>query len=242
MIRVKHAREASIFEMRMEAPVTAEDYNDILMPALDEAIVTSEKLRFLAVVEAGISDFSLGAMLQDARLGLKHWSGFDRAAIVSDNDVLKGTIKAFSVFFPCPVDFFKMDDIEAARRWLRESLGTVHQTELGNGVIQLSMRGQLDSAAIENAVVKLNASIATQDSPRLLIDLTEFDGWQGLGALRDHFVLARHNAPRISRVAFLGSAGWQEMATQVGKRILGLDARFFDEDEHDAARTWLNEQ
>lgn len=223
----------------MTAPVSDSDYKETLMPAIDKAIAGGDRLRILAIVEAGFSDFSLGALLQDARTGLKHWRGFDRAAIVTDNTALKRAMAAFSVFMPCPVSQFAMSELDDARRWLRESLGSIQQEDLGDGMLHLRLRGKVDTQAYETNIEDLNRFMEGRDSIRLLIDLRDFDGWQGLGALRDHFHLVRGHANRVARAAVVGDAGWQEMAVQIGKRAFGIDARHFPAEAFEEARRWL---
>jgi len=239
MIEIDHSDEHGILEIRMSSPVSDRDYTETLIPAIDAAIAQGDRVRLLAVIEAGFSDFTLGAMLQDARTGLKHWRGFDRVALVTDNAAIRAAAAAFSAFMPCPVARFSMSELDAARRWLRESLGTIQQEDLGGGTLHVRLRGKLDSAAYENDLEDLNRFMAAHDKVRLLIDLRDFDGWQGLGALRDHFELVRGHAPRVERAAVVGDAGWQEMAVGIGKRAFGLDARHFAAGEFDAARVWL---
>lgn len=239
MIEIDHAGADGILEFRMTPPVTDADYAETLVPAIDRALAEHDHLRILAVVEAGFSDFTLGAMMQDARTGLKHWRGFDRAAVVTDNAALKSAIGAFSIFMPCPVGRFAMAELEDARRWLRESLGAIHQEEIGAGILHVSLRGKLDSSAYANDLEDLNRYIADHDRVRLLVDLRDFEGWQGIGGLRDHYDLVRGHAPRIERVAVLGDARWQDLVVEMGRHAFGLDARHFRTAETEAAKAWL---
>ncbi|MDO6721859.1 STAS/SEC14 domain-containing protein [Celeribacter halophilus] len=239
MIDVQHIGDHGVMEIRMTAPVTDRDYKETLVPAIDKAIAGGDCLRLLAVVEAGFTDFTLGAMLQDTRVGLKHWRGFDRVAVVTDNAALAKSVAAFAVFMPCPVSTFKLRELEEARRWLRESLGSIQQEDLGDGVLHLSLLGKLDTEQYENDIEDLNRFFAEHEDIRLLIDLRKFDGWQGLGALRDHFYLIRGHADRVERAAIVGDAGWQEMAVQIGKRAFDLDAKHFESDEFEKAKSWL---
>ncbi|MEQ9260658.1 MAG: STAS/SEC14 domain-containing protein [Roseovarius sp.] len=239
MIEIEHTGDHGILEIRMTAPVTDYDYTEILIPAIDAALVEHDSLRVLAVVEAGFADFTLGAMLQDARTGLKHWRGFDRAAVVTDNAALKAAIGAFSVFMPCPVGRFAMRELEDARRWLRESLGSIQQEEIGEAMLHVRLRGKLDTQAYANDLEDLNRFMARYEKVRLLIDLRDFDGWQGLSGLRDHFELVRGHAHKVERAAVLGDAGWQDMAAALGRRVLGFEARHFKAGEIEAAKAWL---
>mgnify|MGYP002628421516 CR=1 FL=1 len=239
MIEVQPSGDRGMIEIRMTAPVSDSDYKEVLMPAIDTAIAGGDRLRLLAIIEAGVSDFTLGAMLQDARVGLKHWRGFDRVAVVTDNGALSRAIGAFSIFMPCPVATFRMSDAEDARRWLRESLGSLQQEDLGDGVLHVSLLGKLDTEQYENDIEDLNRFFEAHKKIRLLVDLREFDGWQGFGALRDHFHLVRGHANQVTRAAIVGDGGWQEMAVQIGKRVFGFEAKHFSGEEFEKAKSWL---
>ena len=240
MIEIQDSEGDGILELRMTAPVTDADYRHSLIPALDAAIAKSNRLRLLAIIEARPIDFTLGAILQDARTGLKHWRGFDRMAIVTDDTRLRTAVGGFSVFMPCPVATFSMSEADDARRWLRESLGTIQQEDLGRGLLHVRLRGKVDSTAYDEAIESLDSFFAMNERIRLLIDLRDFDGWQGLDALRDHFLLVRGHASRVHRAAVVGDAGWQEMAVQIGRRAFGLDARHFRGGEMAEAKAWLS--
>lgn len=230
-----------LMELQVAAPVTDADYKDVLIPALDEAIATSERVRMLVVLEAGGKDFTFGALMDDARTGLKHWRGFDRIAVVTGSAGMRGTIRAFSVVMPCPVMVFGPEKVDAARRWLRESLGAIHQTDLGGGVLHVQLMGQLDSAVYAEETEDLNAFIRANDRFRLLLDLRDFDGWQGLGAVGEHLRLVKDHAGLIDRAAIVGDGGWQRMAAEVGTRVIGAEARYFPGEDFEAAKGWLAE-
>ncbi len=239
MIEVKKLDRDDLMEIRISGTVTDEDYRNILTPALDQAIERGERIRALVVLKSDLSDFTFGALMDDARLGLKHWRGFDRLALVTGSKAIKTMVKAFSVVIPCPVRVFDADETEDAHRWLVESLGAIHQRDLGDGVLHVQLVGALDSAVYEEESRDIAAFIARNDKFRLLLDLREFDGWQGLGAIGEHFRLVRDHAGALDRAAIVGDAGWQALAVQIGKRVIGKDARYFDDDEFAEAVDWL---
>ena len=241
MIEQRDTGHEDLLEFRMSGAVTDEDYKSVLVPAIDKAIEQSDRIRVLIVLESDLKDFTLGAMMDDARMGLKHWRGFDRVAVVTGSAGMRRTIKAFWVFMPCPVKVFAPDEIDEARRWLVESLGAIHQTDLGGGVLHLQLRGQLDGAVYAEETGDLDAFIRRNDRFRLLLDIREFDGWQGLGAIGDHLRLVRDHAGLVDRAAIVGDAGWQRMAAEVGKRVLKGEVQYFPAEQMDAAKAWLAE-
>lgn len=239
MITIQPTASTDLLEFTVTGKVTDEDYTAVLMPAIDAAIEAHDHIRMLARFDAGFQGYSFAAMLDDASMGLKHWSGFDRCAIVTDTTWLRLAAQAFAPVMPCPVRVFPLGQEEEARRWLRESLGAIHQIDLGDGVVQIRLIGKLDAAAYAGEAGDLDAFIRANDHFRLLIDLREFDGWQGLSALGQHFKLARAHIPLVERAAILGNKPWQRLAERVGAQIIGKPVRFFDADSFDAAVAFL---
>ncbi len=239
MIEVKSDTQDNLFEVQMSAPVTDKEYKDILLPALDAALALHEKLRMLVVLKAGLTDFTLGALWDDARMGMSMWNGFERIAIVTSNATMTRTIRIFSIFMPCPVSVFSEDKEKEARLWLFESLGAIHQTDLGGGVLHMALLGKVGADVYAEETEDLNAFIRKNDRFRLLLDIREFDGWQGLGAMAAHFKLVRDHVSQLDKAAIVGESGWQSMAVQVMKRLIGREARYFDKNDFDAAKAWI---
>ena len=106
-------------------------------------------------------------------------------------------------------------------------------------MLHVSLLGKLDTEQYENDIEDLNSFFAAHEKIRLLVDLRKFDGWQGFGALRNHFHLVRGHAGRVERAAVVGDAGWQDMAVQIGRRAFDIDARHFPTEELEEAKSWL---
>ncbi len=59
-------------------------------------------------------------MWDDARLGLKHLSGWARIAVVSDIDWIRATIRAFGFAMPGHTRVFRDSALSEAMRWVAE--------------------------------------------------------------------------------------------------------------------------
>ena len=236
MIDVKPMPHPGAYEVHISGRVTEDDYEKVLIPALDRAIEEYERIRVLAILMD--AEFSVGAMLDDADVGLRHWTGFDRCAVVVEPGWLSRLVRGFGPLMPCPVGVFRPGEEDDARRWLVESLGAIHQTDLGDGVLHVALRGKLDAAVYEEEQRDMDAFLRREDHPRFLIDLTDFDGWQGLAALPRHLSVMRTHMHAPGKVAIVGNAAWQRL----GERVLGQlrgETKFFKGEEIDAAKAWL---
>lgn len=239
MIEAIPVNDQGVMEIHLTGKLTAPDYHDILAPALDQALTEHHRLRMLVHIGPGFDGFTPGAAWADMRLGLRHWTGFDRIAVVTGSDWIENAVKVMGFALPGPVETFDLDELDEARRWLTESLGSIHVTALDNGVLHVQLMGKLDAEAYERAEDDLDAYVREHGAFKLLLDLREFDGWQGLAALGDHFKLVRDHHHIPTRVAIVGDEGWQKLAQKVLRRFISAESRYFDESRFHEAKQYL---
>lgn len=60
------------------------------MPAIERAASLAEKIRFLYIFADDFAGHEGEAAMEDARLGIGHWSSFERIRLVTDNDAHRG--------------------------------------------------------------------------------------------------------------------------------------------------------
>ncbi|WP_171228047.1 MULTISPECIES: STAS/SEC14 domain-containing protein [unclassified Ruegeria] len=239
MITVHTNSDGALIEVELSGQVTSADYADVLVPAIEAALTEHDSVRLLTIVQPEFKGYDLGAAWSDTKLGLSHWRGFDRIAVVADQGWVQTSIRLAAPILPCPVQVFELAELEAARRWMRESLGSIHVTDLEGPCVQISLLGKLDPEEYKQAERDLDALLHDRSGFRLLIDLREFDGWQGLSALAAHFRLASRHIGQLDRAAIVGDKSWQHMAQRVASHVLGTRTQFFPSEEIENAKTWL---
>ena len=199
-------------------------------------------IRLLVIVQPEFKGYDLGAAWSDTKLGLSHWRGFDRIAVVADQGWVQTSIRLAAPILPCPTfRCSRLAELEAARRWMRESLGSIHVTDLGRThVFRSAFWENWTPMSTSRPRRDLDALLHDRSGFRLLIDLREFDGWQGLSALAAHFRLAsRNHIGQLDRAAIVGDKSWQHMAQRVASHVLGTRTQFFPSEEIENAKTWL---
>lgn len=239
MIDILTTSASDLIEIRLSGQITQPEYDAVIVPAIEKGLADHDRLRVLVLVDPGFTGVDMGAAWSDTKMGLSHWRGFDRIAVATDIGWMKVAVRAMAPVFPCPVQVFGATALDDARLWLRESLGTIHVTELGGAAVQIQLLGKLDPEAFARAQDGLSAHMRAHDGLRLLLDLREFDGWQGLSALAAHLQVARANVGAAERIALVGDKTWQRMAERVAARILDAETRFFEAGQFDAAKAWL---
>ncbi len=225
---------------RFRGKVTAADYANVLTPALERGLEQHDRLKLLVIMGEDFEAYELGAAWEDSKEALRHWSGFERLALVTEVPWMRLAMQAFAVALPCPSRLFANGDVEDARRWLSESLGTIHLSRDGE-VVTARLIGSLEASAYDRAEPEIDALFSEIQGVRLLLDLREFDGWAGLGALGHHLALIRDHRRALRRVAVVGDAAWQKLAERVVSRLLPAEARFFPAVDHALAETWIRQ-
>ena len=100
--------------------VEKEDYENVILPALDAAIAQHEKVRLVYVLGPEFDDYEGEAVWEDLKLGARHPTSFERMAIVTDARWAAPAVKMFSVLWPGQARAFPLSDLEAAKRWAAE--------------------------------------------------------------------------------------------------------------------------
>ncbi|MGI9365391.1 MAG: STAS/SEC14 domain-containing protein [Rhizobiaceae bacterium] len=240
MIKFEKIDDSGQLEITMSGEVSAHDYETVLTPGIADALSEHDYIRLLVRCEEDLS-YDPGGAWADLKLGLSHWRGFDRVAIVTQLGWVRTTVGMVAPFAPCPVKIFDPSEQEDARRWLSESLGSIHIEELNPGVLHVSLMGKLDPEIYESKNEDINVRLRGLDHFNLLLDLREFQGWAGLSSIYAHLNLIREHSGKLKKVSIVGNSSWQKVAGRIGKMIVGVDAQFFDGDHFADAVDWIKE-
>jgi hypothetical protein len=110
----------NILGFTAKGTITANDYESVIIPAVEELFSRKEKIRFLYQLGEDVKGFEAAAMWDDMKLGLKHLPGWERIAIVSDIEWIRAAIKIFGLVIPGHVRVFHNNELAEATRWISE--------------------------------------------------------------------------------------------------------------------------
>jgi len=100
--------------------VTATDYESVIIPAVEELFTHRKKIRFLYHLGEDFTSFEVAAMWDDTKLGLKHFTGWERMAVVSDVEWIRTGIKIFGLGIPGDIRVFHNSKLAEAIQWISE--------------------------------------------------------------------------------------------------------------------------
>ena len=111
---------AGVLGLEAVDDVEKEDYQNVIVPAINEAIAQHGKVRVVYVLGPEFDDYEGGAVWEDLKLGVRHPASFERIAIVTNARWAGPAIKIFSVLWPGQARVFQLSELESAKRWAAE--------------------------------------------------------------------------------------------------------------------------
>ncbi|WP_265569646.1 STAS/SEC14 domain-containing protein [Sphingomicrobium nitratireducens] len=99
--------------------ITAEDYEETLVPLVEEKLKEHDKLKMLLVLDEDYATFSGDAAWSDMKFGLSHVTDFTRVALVTDSTWLTRAAKLFAPMMPYAFKAFPVAELDKAKSWVR---------------------------------------------------------------------------------------------------------------------------
>ena len=112
----------NVVAFRALAEVTKEDFLRVVVPAVEHLVKQINEINFLLVLDTDIKNFTAGAWLQDALLGLKHLGKWNRAAIITDSEEIITFTNGFSYVIPGEFRGFKKENFNKALNWVEGNI------------------------------------------------------------------------------------------------------------------------
>ena len=102
---------------RADGEVTANDF-EMVKSRVADLVEKQGQLNYLLFLDNSPKDFTLGAWMQDALLGIKNITKWNRAAIVSDIEGVITFTDAFSKVMPGEFRGYRKAEYETAVNWV----------------------------------------------------------------------------------------------------------------------------
>ncbi|GEN77639.1 SpoIIAA family protein [Chryseobacterium hagamense] len=99
--------------------VTREDFENFVLPHVQKKVNEYNELNYLLYLDTDLDKFTMGAWLQDAILGLKNLTQWNRAAIVTDKEGVQNFTDIFSVVMPGEFKSFPKGNLYNALYWCK---------------------------------------------------------------------------------------------------------------------------
>ncbi len=243
MITVLEGMKADVLGVEATGVVSADDYRNVLIPAVDEKLETHQRIGLLYFLGPQFERYELGAAWEDTKVGFKHLSDFRKIAVVTPHDWVAKGLQAFGAIIPCPVKCFGWDQQDQAKAWIQEpettalTIAADVQDDLAH--LHVTLSGALGQEMERGLIEGVTDAIQGATRVRLLIEAQDFHGWSDITALWLHVKFVVGVKRKIERLAIVGEAAWQRRLVSTGRHLLGVEARYFPSDQLDSAKTWV---
>lgn len=104
---------------RADGEVTKEDF-EIVKEEVAQLVEKTGKLNYLLFLDNSPKDFTIGAWLQDALLGVENITKWNRAAIISDSEAVIKFTDVFSKVMPGEFRGYHKNEYAKAVNWVSE--------------------------------------------------------------------------------------------------------------------------
>ena len=104
---------------RADGEVTKEDF-EMVKEEVAQLVEKTGKLNYLLFLDNSPKDFTLGAWLQDALLGISNITKWNRAAIISDSEAVIKFTDVFSKLMPGEFRGYAKTEYAKAVNWVSE--------------------------------------------------------------------------------------------------------------------------
>lgn len=244
MLRLLEDLPDQVLGVEALGEVTAEDYREVLVPAVEARLGRHARVRLLYVLGKAFDGFSGGATWEDAKLGMHHFTAFERVAVVTDRDWLKGMVKAFGFALPGEVATFETGQLAEARAWIGDLRGPGSlEFELREdvGVLILRPRDELVAADFERVEAVVDPYLTESGGlAGLMVVADEFPGWDSFPAMTAHFRFVREHQDKLRRVALVTSDRFLSALPRLAQRFLAAEVRRFEPGDEEAALRWTS--
>jgi hypothetical protein len=244
MIEITKDESSGIVAVRAVGTLSKDEYDEAVVPLLEEATRTGQRIRCLCEVGPEFRGLTPSALWEDVTLGLRGVRLFAACAVVSDVDWVRVMSRMAAFFMPCPVQVFAEQDREQAVKWLSampEKPGIEHRLIPDAGVVVVEVTQPLRATDFDALGLTVDAWLETHAELRgLVLHTTAFPGWENIGGMVRHIRFVRDHHRKIRRVAIVVNGPFGTLAPRVAEHFVQAEVRGFPDDHLDDAVAWAS--
>jgi hypothetical protein len=117
---ITQGMRANVVALVAHGKVSHEDYEKVVIPAVEEGIKLHSKIRLIFHLGDDFTGYFAEAVWDDAKIGLNHLTAFEKIAVITDSPLIKGAVRVFKIVVPCPVQIFPNQELETATAWIND--------------------------------------------------------------------------------------------------------------------------
>ena len=107
-----------VFAITATGEVTKDDMDAVLLPGLQNLVDKYDEIYYLLVLQTEVGNFTAGSWIEDAKVGIRHFTKWTKIAVVTDQGGVEKFTDIFSIAVPGESRGFKLSELEEAKQWI----------------------------------------------------------------------------------------------------------------------------
>jgi len=120
MIEIIQGLPKNVAAFNATGKITADDYKTTINPLVKKIAHDFGQINYLLVINTSLRNYTFGAWIKDAFLGLRYFPKWNKLGIVSEKKDIKKFTDFFGKFLPSVTKGFMIEDEQIAKRWIAE--------------------------------------------------------------------------------------------------------------------------
>jgi hypothetical protein len=111
----------NVVAIKCHGEVTRKDYDTVLVPAIEKALSSHDKIRLLYEAGPEFEGVDAGAVWEDFMVGMENFPRWERVAVITDVEWISLATRLFSFAIPGTLRVYAMEDAAKARLWITQA-------------------------------------------------------------------------------------------------------------------------
>ena len=120
MIEFMEGLPDKVVAVRFSGVVKEEEYDKVLLPAIENEVKKYGKVRLLYDVGSDFEKVTRGAMIEDMKVAVENFDSVEKIAVVSDVDWMVDAVEMFKHIMPGKVKAYGNKELSEAEAWISE--------------------------------------------------------------------------------------------------------------------------
>lgn len=103
--------------LEVNGEVTKDEYDSIVVPKMEQLANQQGEINYIVVLKSGITSFTTGVWWDDFKMAVKHYSKWNKIAVVTDQQLVENVTNIFGFVFPGQHRVFKLNELDEAITW-----------------------------------------------------------------------------------------------------------------------------
>jgi hypothetical protein len=224
--------------------VSRDDFRRTLLPLFKNAENEKLRLRLLYRFGSDFKKFSVGAVIDDVKMGFKYLGNVERCVVVTDRKWIRKSCRVLESIIPYPLKVYDESHMQNAVKWLSSPTEPVHLNAKlieGKEIVLVEVDGPLAKEDFDVLAAKVDPWIADHRSLQgLVIHAKRFPGWENLGGFLRHLEFVGDHHRKIKRVAFSSDGFFPEVMPMLANYFIAADIKRFTYKNVDLAISWAS--